>query len=128
MTRSIDFRIGRLYVANSLSTPNGVVVPRPFDVRHIWRMPTGRTVGGWPSLSTYDGMDWIYGACNQLNYQALRNAFQPSDSRVWVHIYDPDRNTGTWYQGTMSEPHVERGAGTTITSVVVSFRSLIVYE
>lgn len=125
MIRSIQTKIGPKYnQAGTLQTPSGVDVPRPFDIRNNWKPPTGRSTGGYQTLANFDSMDWLYGATSDGNYLALLAAYNPVDPRVWVYVYDPETNDGAWWSAVMLEPHVERSAGSTISSVIVSFRHM----
>jgi hypothetical protein len=131
MTLSVQTYIGksRNDITGALVLPpSGSEVPRPFDIRHIWRQPTGRDTGGILTLATLEGMDWIYNQTRDTVIQTLMNQYDRLNPRVWVYILDPYSNAGAWYEASMFEPHVERGAGNTVTSVIVSFRAMTRYE
>jgi hypothetical protein len=105
-----------------------VVVPRPFDIRHQWRQDTGRDIGGLMTRGTFEGMDWVYGATSNAVVEAFGDIYNPSYPFVWVHFLDSYTGTGWWYEGVMLPPHIERGAGMTITSFIVPFRRLVRQE
>lgn len=129
----IETRIGKsrndLTGERHLPTGTETVVPRPFDIRHIWRQMTGRDIGGNLTLGDFEGMDWIYGATNAAAVLDIFNSiYDPLYPMVWVLFYDPYSNAAHWYEATMYEPHIERGAGNTATTIIVSFRGMVRYE
>ncbi len=107
--------------------PYGTEVPRPFDVRHIWRPNTGRDIGGQITVGNLEGMDWVYGQTGNI-VATFYNLYDPRYPRVWVSLLDPYLSDLYWYEATMLEPHVERGAGRTIQSMIVGFRGMTRYS
>lgn len=110
----------------------GTTVARPFDIRHIWRQTTGRDIGGVYTIGDLEGMDWIYGATSDSIVSVLLATLTPLydelNPYVWVQILDPYANAAWQYEAVMMEPHVERGAGSTITGFVLPFRHMLRVE
>lgn len=126
---SIDFYIGKSR-DDSTGVPTAVAgtsVPRPFDIRHMWRQTTGRDIGGVYTLGDLEGMDWVYGATGDI-LTTLLSVYDELNPYVWVQILDPYEDGAWQYEAVMLEPHIERGAGSVLTSVVVPFRHMIRVE
>lgn len=126
----IDFFIGKSR-NDTTGVPNAVAgtsVPRPFDIRHLWRQTTGRDVGGIYTIGDLEGMDWVYGVTSDYPVTSLFALYDELNPYVWVQILDPYENAAWQYEAVMLEPHVERGVGNTITGLVLPFRHLIRVE
>ncbi len=121
---TVDFQIGPLYdeYGAYITTPAGTSIPRPFDIRHINRQPLGRSIGGLHPKTLYPGFDLVYEATGNELAKAIRARYSPIFPRVWIYILDHKEGIGKWFSATMLEPHVARGAGSTIASFVVPFR------
>ena len=104
-----------------------VPVPAPFDIKHTFQMPAGRSTGGYYYLNFFERMDWVYGASGAHNYQSLLACFNPLDPFRWVYFADPYSGVEAWWEGSMSEPRVTRGVGATVTEVLLSFHHLYRY-
>lgn len=126
MTRWIDFRIGvarsaPYRVQDRLLPPSGVVVPRPFDVRHLWRGPMGRSTGGAYFRTNYEAMDWVYSVGVEGLYRTFLDRYDPVNPWVWLHIYDLHTDEGAWFEASMLEPRVSRGGAIVINNLVIPF-------
>ncbi len=91
----------------------------------MWRQSTGRDIGGVYTIGDLEGMDWIYGATGDTVITELFALYDELNPYVWVQILDPYYDDAWQYEAVMLEPHIERGAGTTITGLVLPFRHLI---
>jgi len=125
----IEYRIGyrKLPNGSDVTPPDGQLVPSPFSQRHFWKPELGRTIGGNTIRGTLVGIDWIYGATSDRVVQILRDCYDPNIPQVWIQFYDAYIDNPRWYSAMMQEPHVERGAGGTISVCFISFRKLEPY-
>ena len=132
MMQSIDTKIGPsrtspFRVADRTTPPAGTRVPRPFDIHHGWRQPQGRSTGGAFFLTPFETMDWSYNVGTTEIYAAFMSLYMPQNPWVWVQFFDIYTNAAAWYEACLLEPRLDRGAGITVSNVVVSFIHLSPY-
>jgi len=128
---SIEFKLGPSRIAPyrpaDRVAPTGTVVPRPFDIRHVWRQNAGRSTGGGFALTNFDAMDWTYSIGGEALYQHLMAQYAPQAPWVWAQIYDAYTDGPAWFEAVMLEPKVSRGAGSLVHTLVVSFIQVVPY-
>lgn len=132
MIRSIDFKLGHARggvgtVTDRVLPPYGTVMPRPFDVRHIWKAPAGRSTGGYYYLTKHESMEWIYTVGVSQLYTTLFAFYNPRNPWVWVQIYDVITDNPAWFEACMQEPRLSRSGANVITNLVVPFIHVVRY-
>jgi hypothetical protein len=120
----IDFMIGQSRPGGVRGTPEGEIVPRPFDIKYIPRAVLGRRLGGSFAYGNTDSMEWSYAVGIDTLYTTIRGRYDPKNPWVWVHILDVYTGEGRWYEAVMHEPRVTRTAGNTIASLLVLFTKM----
>ena len=124
----IEFKIGPRFALDGspITVPDGVLIPRPFDIRVNNRNVLGRTNGGTLVRGQFINFDFLYETTGDIA-KALRAVYNPTQPLVWVQLYDHITVLTQWYSATMLEPHIERGAGSVITGLTVGFRNATLY-
>jgi hypothetical protein len=129
MIGDVDFRIGPSRSApgriSQRLTIAGQLVPRPSNIQHRWRQPSGRSSGGAAILSDLEGMEWTYSQGADRLYIQLCSVYNPVVPWVWVHMLDPRHQEGIWLEAVVQEPSVVRGVGKTIQTLSVVFHSVV---
>lgn len=113
-------------LANRIA-PAGIEIPRPFDITHMLKNPIGRSTGGAFKVMNYESMVWSYQVGTTALYTKLMSFYNPVNPWVWIYYADLHSTEGAWWEASMQEPKVNRGAGNTVANIAINFTHLSRY-